>query len=203
MSTTRRFLPILLGVVALFGATGTAHANPSFFETATSTAAATTTLAFMTPGAATTTTPVYDAYAQTTNGGLTAKSDYAGFLTQFTASSTNSILNANVEYSQGGAGLNCVVTPSSCDWYRNFVLDPNQMGTTTAAGLTAFTLGSPFSMSWKFASSTVGGIGQTNTNRSTAAMLIPTPFRYTRVVFSMTGANGAVWAQLVPIKEQR
>lgn len=185
---TRRPFLLLLALLAVFGVAGTAHANPSYFATATSTAAATTTPAYMTPGTATTTTPVYDAYAQTTNGGLTAKADYAGLLVQFTASSTASKLTGNVEYSQDGI-----------DWYRNYVFDPSQ----TSATSTANNINAPFMISWQFASSTVGGAAQTNTNRSTAAMLIPTPFRYTRVVFSMTGANGAVWAELVPIKEQR
>lgn len=179
----------LAGAIALLGFAATAHANPSYFAAATSTAAATTSPTYLTAGASTTTTPVYDAYAQTTNGGVTAKADYAGLLLQFTASSTNSVLNANVEYSQDGI-----------DWYRNFVLDPMQTGTTTSP----WALLSPFSLSWKFASSSVGGIAvASTTNRSTAAVLIPTPFRYARVVLSLTGGNGAVWAQLVPIKETR
>ena len=111
-----------------------------------------------------------------------------GMLIQFTASSTNSVLGIAVEYSQDGV-----------DWYRNYVLDPNQVGTTTAPSI----LSTPFSTTWKFASSSLGGANvAANSNYSTAAIMIPTPFRYTRVVFSITGANGAVWAQLVPIKEQ-
>lgn len=174
----------------MFGAAGTALANPSSFATGTSTAVATTTLSYMTPGTATTTTPVYDAYAQTFSGGLTSKADVAGLLVQLTASSTTTVLNANVEYSQDGI-----------DWYRNYVIDPNQVATSTGA---AFSLVNPFSISWKFASSTlIRGVTYTNPAQSSAALLIPTPFRYTRVVFSLSGANGAVWAQLVPIKEQR
>ncbi len=179
----------LAGVIALLGMAGTAHANPSIFAGATSTAAATTTVSYMTPGAGTSTTPVYDAYAATFSGGQVAKADYAGLLVQFTGSSTATVLNATVEYSHDGI-----------DWYRNFVIDPNQTGTTTAP---VFSLANPFSFRWQFASSTVGGAAQTATNRSTAALLIPTPFRFTRVVFSMIGGNGAVWAQLVPIKEIR
>lgn len=187
----KTLISIIAAFMAIFGAAGTAFANPSGFATATSTAAATTTLKYMTPGTATTTTPVYDAYAQTTNGGFTTKADYAALLLQFTASSTNSTLNAAVEYSQDGI-----------DWYRNFLIDPNQIGTTTVNA--TFALLNPFSFSWKFASSTtIKGVGYTNADQSTAALLIPTPLRYTRVVFAETGANGAVWASLIPIKEQR
>ena len=45
---------------------------------------------------------------------------------------------------------------------RNFVVDPNQIGTTTPLGLS-----SPFNPSWKFASSSVGGAPITG-DRSTA-----------------------------------
>jgi hypothetical protein len=179
----------LAGAIALLGMASTAHANPSVFANATSTAAATTTLSYMTPGTATTTTPVYDAYAQTFAGGSIAKADYAGLLVQLTSSSSVTVLNATAEYSHDGI-----------DWYRNFVVDPNTIGTTTAP---VFSVTNPFSFRWQFATSTVGGTGLGTSNRATAALLIPTPFRFTRVVFSLTGGNGAVWAQLVPIKEVR
>src|SRR5215207_850826 len=179
----------VLSVIALFAVAGTAQANPSYFGVGTTTSAATSSPAFMTPGTGTSTTPVFDSYAQTLNGGVTSKADVVGLLVQLTGSSTATILNATVEYSQDGI-----------DWYRNFVIDPNQTGTSTAP---VFNIANPFSFSFKFASSTVGGGAVASTsNRSTAALLIPTPFRYTRVVFSLTGAAGAVWAQLVPIKER-
>jgi hypothetical protein len=180
----------LSGVIALFGFTGLALANPSSFATAISTSAATSSPSYMTPGRATTTTPVYDAYSQTANGGFTSKADYAGLLVQFSASSTASILGITAEYSQDGI-----------DWYQDFVVDPNQIATSTGP---TFSLVNPFAFSWKFASSTLGGISPSSTsNRATAALLVPTPFRYTRLVFSMTGGNGAVWASLLPIKQQR
>jgi hypothetical protein len=193
MTHTRISAAWIVGLVALsvfLTAIPAAHANPSIFANGVTTgSAASTSPAFMTPGTGTSTTPVYDAQLQTFSGGFTSKTDAAGLLIQFTASSTNSVLSAAVEYSQDGV-----------DWYRNFVIDPTQIGTTT----TPFSFNTPFSVKWTFASSTVGGSGAiANNNRSTAALLIPTPFRYTRVVFSLTGANGAVWAQLVPIKEQR
>ncbi len=116
----KTLVSIVAAILTLFWGTGTAFANPSGFANATSTAVATTTLKYMTPGTGTSTTPVYDAYAQTFAGGSTSKADAAGLLVQFTASSSVSVLSANVEYSQDGI-----------DWYRNFVIDPTQAGTST------------------------------------------------------------------------
>ncbi len=189
MTRTLKFLPVLALAVVLFGGAETAHANPSTFAIGTSTSAATSSPSYMTPGTGTTTSPVFDAYAQTMNGGLTTKADYAGLLEQFTGSSTAAVLKRTVEYSQDGI-----------DWYRSFVLAPSQPGTTTAP---VNTIGNPFSTSWTFASSSVGGAAPAaNNNRATAATVIPTPFRYTRIVYSITGGNGAIFGQLVPIKER-
>jgi len=186
------FVPVLALVAVMgFGNAEKAHANPSAYAVATSTSAATTSPSYMGAGTGTTTTPTYDAYAQTVSGGATYRADFAGMLIRFAASSTATTLKATAEYSHDGI-----------DWYRSFVIDPNQPATTTAP---VFNLANPFSFSWTFASSTIQGAGLTNANSatSTAAVLVPTPFRFTRVVFSMTGGNGAVWAQFIPIKEQR
>src|SRR5215207_7495848 len=118
----KALISTVAALLTMFGTVGTALANPSSFATGTSTAAATTTLKYMTPGTGTSTTPVYDAYAQTFSGGMTSMADRAGLLVQFTSSSSVTVLNANVEYSQDGI-----------DWYRNYVVDPNQIGTSTTA----------------------------------------------------------------------
>src|SRR5437870_5803479 len=117
---TKRLITAFAVFLASLAPAGVAFANPSYFANGTSTAAATTTKAFMTPGTATTTTPVFDSYAQTAAGGLTTKSDYAGLLVRLSASSTATVLSVNVEYSQDGI-----------DWYRNFVVDPNQIATSS------------------------------------------------------------------------
>jgi hypothetical protein len=108
---------------------------------------------------------------------------------QFAASSSNSVLNLSVEYSVDGI-----------DWYRNFITDPLQVGTSTIVNA----LNTPYSIQQKFASSTVGGIALTNANstNSKSAIMVPTPAQYTRVVASLTGGNGAVWMNLVPIKQR-
>ena len=177
---------VAVGLLAIVAGAGVALANPSYFTTGVSTNnAASTTPAYMTPGTATSTTPVYDAYA----GSQTAKfaANSAGLLQRFCASSTATVLNTSVEYSADGI-----------DWYRNFVLDPSQDSTTTQTNILAL----PFSDSQKFASSSIDGAAvAANNSCITNALTIPTPFRYIRVVDSITGANGSVWNQLVPIKE--
>lgn len=177
-------------VVILFGlAVAVAHANPTYFTAGVSTNnAASTSPTYMTPGTATSTTPVYDSYALTT-GGVQYKADSAGLLVQYIASSTATVFNENVEYSQDGI-----------DWYRNFALSPSQMSTTTWP----FALTTPFSSTYKFASSSLDGasFASSSQNMSSAAMLVPTPFRFLRVYFTVSGGNGAVWAQIVPTKER-
>src|SRR4051794_9771622 len=181
------FSVLALGMLLALAVAMTAHANPSYYTgVVTTNNAATSSPAFMTPGTGTTTTPVYDAYATTTAGGLQTKADSAGMLVQFCGSSTSAVLNNAVEYSQDGV-----------DWYRNFVIDTTQAGTTTVP----YAVVSPFSQRWTFASSTVGGAGGA-ARCSTASFVIPTPFRYTRIVSSLTGANASIWVQLVPIKQR-
>lgn len=187
--TIKLNLRVIIASVLAFlslGVAGFAYANPSYFAAGVSTNnAATTTPAFMTPGTGTSTTPVYDSYALTVNGGVQTKTEFAGVLVNFCGSSTAAVLKVAVEYSQ-----------DNVDWYRNYVLSPNQIGTTT----NPYVIGTPFTTNWTFASSSVGGSG-TLATCSTAAISVPTPFRYMRIVNSITGANGSVWASIVPTKE--
>ncbi|MGY3406106.1 hypothetical protein ACVWZV_002219 [Bradyrhizobium sp. GM5.1] len=168
---------------------GTAYANPSFFAVGTTTnGAASTSPAFMTPGTATSTTPVHNALAQTLAGGATSKTDFVGLLVRFCGSSTLATLNIAQEHSE-----------DNIDWFRNFVVDPMTIAPTSS---TPWLLTSSFSTRWQFASSSLQGRGTLDTC-STAALVVPTPFQYTRFVSSITGANGSVWMQVVPIKQQK
>jgi len=202
MSKTEKLLVgfAALCLLASLGFVTVVHANPSFFATgiAINNSSATTSVAYIGPGKATTTMPVYDAYAQT-QAGFSFKADKAGLLLQFSASTTAAVLNAQIEYSQGADGLDCVTTPASCDWYRNYATDPTQVASTSPLTIIA----NPYSLTWTFASSTIAGSTTTLPLISRAALMIPTPFRYTRIVFTVTGASSTVWAQLVPVKEQR
>lgn len=196
----------LLGLIGLMAIGGFVYASPGYFSPGVTNMAsnslATTTPAFMTPGTATSTTNVYDAYSDGTGN----KADVAVLLTQFSASSTNSTLNMNIEYSQGN-GNDCVNNPNSCDWYENNI--GNFQGLSIAS--TSNTINNTVSVvnlqnfSWKFASSSVGGAGvATNNNRVGKAIMIPTPTRYARVVYSCAigGTNCTVYGQIVPNKQQ-
>lgn len=183
------FIAALLAFVSI-AFVGIAYANPSVFSAGVTTNnAASTTPAWLLAGISTSTTPVYDTNAQTSQGNVAYKADSAGLLIQFAGSSTASVLTAKVEYSQ-----DCI------DYYQNYVLDARTISTSSIP----YILGAPFTTQMKFASTTLNGVAITNagTATDTAALVIPTPFRCTRVVFSVLGGNAAVWGQIVPIKER-
>lgn len=178
----KKYLYSILGLV-LAGSLGfaiVAKANPSYFSPTIVSAIATSTVSFLTPGTGTTTLQ-YDTY----NTGNTYKTNTAALLTQFTGSSTSAILGISFEYSQDGI-----------DWYKNYVIDPNGQSTTTPS----ITFGPPSSISWKYATVVIGS-STVATATSTAVITVPTPTRFVRAVYSMTGANGAIWDEWVPNKE--
>lgn len=177
--------------VVLLGFAAIAFANPSVFTSTAQTAAATSTVVYMTPGTATTTL-VYD--SRGLNGtlqakdGNTYKTDGAVLFTQLNASSTATILVTKLEYSNGN---NCASAPTGCDWYENNI-------NVYAAGAIAIATANSFT--YTFASTTPGGTGTTS-DFGRKLMNIDTPARYVRVVLTLTGANGSVWAQILPRKQ--
>lgn len=195
---TRNVAAVLLGIgmiLGMFGFAQPASANSSFFANGTSTpAAATTTVKSIGPGLATT-TMYFDAYAQTFNGGVKQRPDFALLLIQKTSSSTASVLNIAFEFADDTSGVDCTATPAACDWYRNFTnLD---VGATTSANLS-----NSLSYTFRGASSTIGGATST-TNRDAAALLVPTLTRYVRTIFTSTGATSTIWAKILPIQQAR
>lgn len=178
---------VVMGLIFLtaFALYYTARANPSFFLHSNTTATATTTLSYMTGGTATS-TEVFD-----TGAGAAGSADTATLLVQFVGSSTASTLNIDIEYADA-AGVDCVVTPSGCDWYRNNI--SNQATTTFVQSLN-----SRQSYTLPFASSTQGNGVVLNTNREPVILTVPTPTRYVRAIFSLAaaGTNGAVWKNFV------
>lgn len=166
------------------------HANVGGFPAGAKTATATTTPAVMTPGTGTSTV-TYDSYSL--NGtnqpsqGVVTYTDSASLLVQFTASTTASKLKIAYEYSQDGI-----------DWYADGV---TAYFASTTTGV--ITVTPPNSMSWTFASTSVGGGSVlANNNIATEILNVKTPTRYVRAVISDTGANAEVWAQFVPKKQQ-
>ncbi len=189
LKKTYAFLGILLALfVTAFLLFSKVEANPLAYATTVQTAAATTSPAYLTPGVATSTL-VYDSYAARPTG-----ADKIALQVQAIGSSTASVYNISYEYTNGAPGLDCVGSPTSCDWYKDntFVVS-----TSSAANQAVAT---PNSFSWTFASSTQGGAAATD-NRALKTFIVPTVVRYTRVIFSITGANGSVWAQIVPAKQ--
>ena len=154
------------------------------FVNGLATATATSTLQYMTPGTGTTTL-TYNSFP---NGQTTT--DQFGVLVRFTASSTNSTLLINQEFSMDGI-----------DWYQGNVTTLTNNNSTTTLPVN---IGQVPQLAWQFASSTagLGAIAATN-NSDTRFIELDNQTILTRLVFTMKlgGTNGAVWAQVVPIKQ--
>lgn len=139
---------------------------------------------YMSPGNATTTC-VYDSYQ---SDGHAAQS--AAVAVRFTASSTNSTLLINQEFSQDGV-----------DWYQGTITSLTENNSTTTL---PYSVGEVPQASWGYASSTAGLYAVPSNNNSDTRMIeLDTPTRFTRVIFSLKtgGASGEVWAQIIPLKQ--
>jgi hypothetical protein len=192
---------IVLGALA-FSFSNITFATPSKITSKAKTATATSTLVYMTVGAATSTTLVYDSYQvdgkNQSNFGDTFATDNATLLLQVNASSSATIINVALEFSDDSA---CGTRPTACDWYENNLSD---MSTTTSI----VSIGTPDTLSWTFASTTIGGgttlLGAAGlNNRNNKAITIPTPLRYVRAVITLQGANGAIYGEIVPKKQTK
>lgn len=164
-------LMALLVAFCIIGPTQKVEANPSFFSPTVQTASATTTVNYATAGTGTTTL-TYDTYT----AGNTYKTNSAVLFTQFAASSTASVLNINLQYSQDGI-----------DWYSD-----NLVSASTTVNSVLY-IQTANSYTWVAA----------GTATSSKAILIQTPTRFVRAIETIpVGAGaGAVWAQIVPNKE--
>lgn len=193
-TTLLRRAAILAGsVVALaLAVAGTASAAV-FFAPGTSTSAATSTPAYMTPGNATSTI-TYNTYSNTSDplAGVsgTTPANAANFVTllgAFTGSSTNAVLKITPEYSQDGI-----------DWYKGYgILVP--ISTTTPNPTYAYSYVD--SITFPYASTTSNGATGTQAV-DRFAIKVPVPTKNIRFVVSLTGANGSFWGQVVPSKQQ-
>lgn len=165
-----------------------AQANPTSFPPSAMTATATTSVNYLTPGTATTTL-VYDSYGlcgtNQPNSGNQYATDSATLLTFFTGSSTAAILKVQQEFSQ-----DCI------NWYR----DNSTVGLATTTG--SVSLNAPLSYNWTFDQVAQGGAAGAAAT-TTRAVMVPMPTRATRFIITITGANGAIWAQVVPKKENK
>lgn len=165
---------------------GKSSANPPV-SMATSTASATSTRRYMTGGNSTSTL-ILDAGmdgSQFLGGSLS-------LLIQYDGSSTASVLNSAIQYSNDGI-----------DWYYD-----SQMGTyANLTGSSSPSLANPMTIVFPFATSSQDQVNSTMNNASSSTRIakdINWPTRYVRAVFSQApGANGAFWAQMIGKKENR
>lgn len=161
----------------------------SYFSGTVQTASATSTPAYMTPGTATSTL-VYNTYTNTNVATATpttsnvSKAEKLALVGQFQGSSTAAVLHIAYEYSQDGL-----------DWYQNYLPIGGYSTTTQALTFTAAD-----SIAIPFASSTYNGIS-TKIDNDRFIVEVPIPTKDVRVVVTLTGANGAFWGQLVPVKQ--
>lgn len=178
---------IVVSIGGLYLVAKKAEANPLSPTFSVSTATATTSPAYLTPGTGTTTL-TYDSYIPS-GAGVNTISNFASLLIQYNGSSTVSRLNVDIEYSDDGI-----------DWYQDGGTLANNYSTTTKP----FDITTVNQFSWLAASSTLGRT-TTSSATSTRIITIRTPVRYTRAVFTApigTG-SGAIWAKMSPAKEVR
>lgn len=161
-------------IVVAFAFSYVAKANPVYFLQNPS-ASATSSLSFMTPGLGTTTTS-YDLGAGGAQG-----ADSSVALVCLSASTTATILNISVEYS-----------------YDNQTWFDNNLAATTTVAATIGSIVTPNTLSWAFASTSVGGgVVSALNNYGCKAFTVATPTRYVRLIQSVTGKNGGVWSNVV------
>lgn len=178
--TNRTYIPtaiaafVLASILVLFSVSGTAHANPLRFPPAVPSATATTTLTFMSNGAATSTLATYDSYANNgvSGGGSSQAMDSVAILLQTTASSTASVYWITFEYSMDGV-----------DWYADNAVTRTTAGTINASGAN----------SYSFTAS--------STAREGRLIVAPAPTRFIRMKSTVAGANGAIWGAIQPQKQ--
>lgn len=158
----------------------TVKALPPYI-TFTSTAAATTTVNYMTAGTATTTLALYDLSNYDTDETV----DSNQIFIQYTASTSAGILNWRFEFTNG---TNCDITvPTSCNWYEeDSVINP-ALAVANAR--------------WDHSSTTMTHVwqpGSTVASTSLKAIIVPpVAAKYKRVQFFVPigSVNGAVYVQ--------
>lgn len=182
MKKTLTLSGIALAIIAsLFVGSHYASAMASIFMAPTKTAAATTTLAWLTTGNGTTTVTL----ATPLSMGMSTKYDKALVLVELTATSSlanTANVKARVEYSLDGI-----------DWFSAGTI-PTGTATSSVVASNDITIIVATSSAY-----TLAGNG---TNRVHQSFFIETPTPYNRVVFYNTGsASVSLWAAIQPIKE--
>ena len=191
MKNLKYFIPSAVVLVALVMIGVTVHANPFYTGTKARSAAATSTLTYMTAGTGTSTSPVYDSYevngTNQTNGGNLTLPNSVALLVQGKASSTATAFNIQCEFADD--------LTNGGDWYQNEMI---------ASTSNPLAIAQPAAFLLNYASTTVGGGTVGNNNTFSILMECPAPLRYVRAVITLPpGArNGGIWASCVPKKQR-
>lgn len=165
------YVILFAGLAILFSNSRVVEANPSQVFIDLAAPATTTVTGFIGAGTGTTT----DVFDTQSDFGFTTETAF--FALMQAASSTNSQLNINIQYSQNGI-----------DWFSY-----NQATTTTSipTGTT------PYVLNIKFASTTNDGQAVSSANSATSSQMfkIETPTRYVRAVVSapVGSAGSYIW----------
>lgn len=189
-------------ILALMTLAGVVQANPEFFirqNNGTGTTA-TTSVTYMSVGAATTTV-----YFDALSSGSPYGASSATLLWQMTATSTNSTADLYIEYADATSGVNCATSPTACDWYSN------ALASTSPANINVSNISTVPFIRWRYGANTQGLVGGTPAgSRSLRIVDIPVPTRYTRAIFVIpnlvaagTASSSAVWAQFLAKKEDK
>lgn len=162
---------LLVAVALIAGSIHIAQAQPSFYLLATPSAAATSTLTFLTSsGQATSST--MDAYAFGGKFGF----DKNALVIEYVASSTSSSLNIRFQYSINGN-----------DWADDNYSYPALSGTT-----------SPMVSIQQFNNYQWSAL---STATTTKIINVPTAARYVRAIFTQSGAAGGIWYTWAPSEQ--
>lgn len=190
---------VAISIAITLSFTTVARANPSgIIRVATATA--TTSPNIFAAGTGTTT------LIMDTQADGAAVADSAILNVQWTGSSTSATIDAVVEYSDGllinGRVVDCTLDTTSsqaCDWSQDAMI--SNVGATTSPAVTIYG-----SSKYRFTSaSTTIGAQSTSSPTMNRTVLIPTPMRYARVVFTspLGSTAGLLWAQMIGKKQNR
>lgn len=188
---SRLILSLIAGamIATALGLAHVAGANPLRFPPTSKSAAATTTLSYLTAGTATT-THQYDSYQITSLSNPSAFAlDRALLLIRLSASSTPATLRAYIEYSQDGI-----------DWYQDGGTNADGFATTTKP----IDISQPAAYDLRFASTTAGhGLPGATSATTTRAILVKTYSRFVRAVFTVPAGSQPVnvWSEWVPVRQ--
>lgn len=181
-----KYFLVIISAIVIFGFSAFAYANPLYEGSSARSAAATTTVSYLLPGVATSTSPLYDSYEQSgtneKNGGNFTIPDSVAILLQGVASSSSSVMNIACEFSD-----------DNVDWYQNEIYPAT---TTSPQNVSA-----PATFTFTYASTTIGGVVRA-TNIFSKLVECPVPLRYVRAVITDTGAGFSIWSSIVPLKQR-